>query len=102
MEAGNVSAIGELVAQSQDNAERALRNQIPETIHLARRARELGAAAASAFGAGFGGSVWALVPREEVAGFIERWRGDYLTLFPARRHRADFFATNPGPAAREI
>jgi len=99
---GDVPAIGELVARSQGNAERALRNQIPETIHLAHRARELGAAAASAFGAGFGGSVWALVRREEAAGFIERWRDDYLARFPARRHRADFFATNPGPAAREI
>ncbi len=99
---GDVPAIGELVARSQENAERALRNQIPETIHLADSARELGAAAASAFGAGFGGSVWTLVRREEVAGFIERWRDDYLARFPARRHRADFFATNPGPAAREI
>ena len=31
-------------------------------VELARLAREAGAVAASAFGAGFGGSVWALVP----------------------------------------
>jgi len=40
----------------------ALGNQIPQTIFLAKTARQLGAVAASAFGAGFGGSVWALVP----------------------------------------
>ena len=38
-----------------------LENQVPQTIGLARSARQCGAAAASAFGAGFGGSVWALV-----------------------------------------
>lgn len=100
--AGDVAAIGAPVARSQANAERTLRNQIPETMHLARRATELGAGAASAFGAGFGGSVWALVRRDDVADFTNRWRDDYLAQFPARRHRAEFFPTNPGPAAREI
>lgn len=99
---GDVRAIGDLVARSQGGAEEALRNQIPETIHLARSARDFGAAAASAFGAGFGGSVWALVRDEEIAQFTARWRDDYLTHFPARRYRADFFASRPGPAACEV
>ncbi|MES1259024.1 MAG: galactokinase family protein [Gemmatimonadota bacterium] len=99
---GNVAAVGDLVARSQANAEGALRNQIPETIHLARRARELGAAAGSAFGAGFGGSVWALVRDEDLAPFMARWRDDYLATFPARRQRAEFFASRPGPAAGEL
>ena len=38
-----------------------LGNQVPETIALARAARAHGAFAACSFGAGFGGSVWALV-----------------------------------------
>jgi len=46
-------ALGELVDESQRGAERLLGNQIPETIALASSARELGATAASAFGAGF-------------------------------------------------
>jgi galactokinase len=90
------------VSQSQRLAESALRNQIPETSYLARRATELGAAAASAFGAGFGGSVWALVRDGEMAGFMSAWRADYLTRFPERRSRADFFPSSPGPAATEL
>ena len=46
---------------SQAEAETLLGNQVPETIALARAARELGAFAVVRFGAGFGGSVWALV-----------------------------------------
>jgi galactokinase len=99
---GDVAGIGDLVARSQAGAERALRNQIPETSHLAGRARDLGAAAASAFGAGFGGSVWALVRSEEAASFKARWRDDYLATFPARRHRAEFFGSGAGPGAREL
>ncbi|HEX4682071.1 MAG TPA: galactokinase family protein, partial [Gemmatimonadaceae bacterium] len=53
----DVQRFGELVDESMRNAERMLHNQVPETVFLARRARELGAVAASAFGAGFGGSV---------------------------------------------
>lgn len=100
--AGDVAGIGELVARSQANAETALRNQIPETIHLAAAARRLGAAAGSAFGAGFGGSVWALVPAADAAAFLQRWRDDYLAAFPERRARAEFFASAPGPAACEV
>jgi galactokinase len=97
-----VIGVRELVARSQSLAESALRNQIPETIHLAHRATELGAAAASAFGAGFGGSVWALVRDEEITTFTARWRDDYIARFPERRHRAEFFDSRPGPAATEL
>ena len=58
---GDLDRFGALVDRSQAGAEAALGNQVPETIHLQRSARRLGARAASAFGAGFGGSVWALV-----------------------------------------
>ena len=54
-------------------AERLLGNQVPETISLASTARALGAAAASAFGAGFGGSVWALVPEADAHAFASDW-----------------------------
>jgi len=99
---GDVTAIGTLVDASQRMAESVLHNQVPETVHLARRARELGAAAASAFGAGFGGSVWALVRDSDAAMFRGAWRDDYLLKFPQRRARAEFFASQPGPAAQEI
>ena len=61
-ESGDATALGDIAARSQTGAERLLGNQIPETIGLVASARALGALAASAFGAGFGGSVWALVP----------------------------------------
>jgi galactokinase len=99
---GDVAGLREPVARSQALAENALRNQIPETIHLAHRATELGAAAASAFGAGFGGSVWALVRDDDVHEFTSRWRDDYVARFPERRNRAEFFASRPGPAATEL
>ena len=58
---GDMKSFGASVDRSQLLAEKLLGNQTPETVELARSARAIGAAAASAFGAGFGGSVWALV-----------------------------------------
>lgn len=94
---GDMERFGALVDRSQHNAERWLGNQVAETIALARSARALGAAAASAFGAGFGGSVWALVRSDEADDFLERWSNDYREAFPARAARAEFFTTRPGP-----
>src|SRR2546430_16423892 len=79
----DVDGIGPLVDRSQWLAERLLGNQIPETIALARSARDLGAAASSAFGAGFGGSVWALVPAGTHREILDRWASAYRHPFPA-------------------
>ena len=75
--AGDLDGFGTIVDRSQALAERLLRNQVPETAGLARLARAHGAGAASAFGAGFGGSVWALVGRAEVPRFVEKWQNAY-------------------------
>jgi len=91
--------LGTLVDRSQSLAEQALENQVPETIHLARSARELGAVAASAFGAGFGGAVWAMVPAAGSDTFAQRWRESYINAFPARAAVARFVTTRPGPPA---
>lgn len=95
---GEVTLAGRLVDRSQDLAEKCLGNQIPETVLLAREARRLGAAAASAFGAGFGGSVWALVRTEEAEAFRKRWGETYADAFPNPTERSRFFATRPGPS----
>jgi galactokinase len=100
--AGDLTRFGVLVDRSQDAAERWLGNQIPETISLARRARESGAIAASAFGAGFGGSVWALVSADQVEPFSARWSEAYRIAHPAAAARAAFFETRPGPSAHQI
>jgi galactokinase len=96
--ASDVVPIGPLVDRSQELAEKCLENQIPETVLLQRSARSLGAAAASAFGAGFGGSVWALVRSEETESFRMRWGQRYADAFPNPTQRSRFFATRPGPA----
>ncbi|MEO8199043.1 MAG: galactokinase family protein [Gemmatimonadota bacterium] len=89
--------LGEIVDLSQLLAERMLENQVPETIALARLARQHGAVAASAFGAGFGGSVWAMIEAQKAELFRQQWEKSYLVEFPERSN-SDFFLTNPGPA----
>jgi galactokinase len=88
--------IGTLSDDSQSEAEALLQNQVPETIALARAARTLGAFGASSFGAGFGGSVWALVQKAEAADFAARWLSDYRSAF-AHRESATVFLAPPGP-----
>jgi len=100
--AGDLEAFGRLVDRSQELADSLLGNQVPETIALARLAREGGAAAASAFGAGFGGSVWALVREEDTEGFLQDWSVRYADAFADAASRARFFLTQAGPAAFEL
>ena len=96
---GQVAGLGELIDRSQAGAELGLGNQVPETIHLQRSARRLGATAASAFGAGFGGSVWALVREESLEEFLQRWTADYLGAFPEQQGRVRFVTTRAGEPA---
>jgi len=99
---GDLLTFGRLVDRSQQAAERLLGNQVPETIHLAASARRLGAAAASAFGAGFGGSVWALIPSADVEAFLAAWADDYCQKFPQNAQTSSFFSTAAGPAAFRV
>jgi galactokinase len=101
-ESGDLGEFGEWVDQSQALATRLLHNQVDETVWLAAAARELGAVAASAFGAGYGGSVWALVSEENQAGFLDRWSARYARRFPARKAASDFIWTGAGGAAVEL
>lgn len=99
LERGDLAELGRLVDRSQDLAERWLRTQVPETIHLARSARELGVHAASSFGAGFGGAVWALVDEPKAEAFAQEWRERYIRAYPQLAQRAAFRTAQPGPAA---
>jgi galactokinase len=92
--AGDFKRLGELVAESQQLAQQSLQNQVPETRALARLARECGATASSAFGAGFGGSVWALVHRASAHDLLNDLQGRYLAEFPHRADHASFFITS--------
>jgi len=93
----NFARLGELVDRSQALAETCLGNQVPETIDLARSARRLGALASSAFGAGFGGSVWALVPQFHAEEFRAAWALHYHQRFPELAGASAFFVTRAGP-----
>jgi galactokinase len=78
-----------IAGESQADAESLLGNQVPATMALARSAREQGALAACSFGAGFGGSVWALVDRGIAGDFAARW-------YPGA------FVADPGPPLTEL
>jgi galactokinase len=99
--AGKLDELGRISDESQRATEELLGNQVPETIALAKLAREHGALAASAFGAGFGGSVWALTTKGDAPRFIDAWRNAYLAAYPERAASADFFATRPAAGAHE-
>ena len=98
---GDAATIGALATDSQREADELLGNQIPETILLAKLAREHGAFASSSFGAGFGGSVWALVPAADAPAFGERWVGAFERAMP-HVGKVAWFAARPGPPAAEI
>src|SRR5699024_6899587 len=92
---GDLDAFAAATTLSQQLAETHLRNQVPQTVELVRSAARLGARTASAFGAGFGGSVWALVPTADADGFAAEWRRRYR-----RPARAPGAAATPVPPPR--
>jgi galactokinase len=100
--AGDIVEFGLQVLRSQELAETLLGNQVPETVFLADRARDLGAAAASAFGAGFGGSVWALTEAKKTEELLAKWPVLYKENFPEAAANAIFLLTHPSPAAFEL
>lgn len=91
----------DLAGDSQRDAERWLGNQIPETSALVRLARESGAFAATSFGAGFGGSVWALVRSVEAPVVEDRVVGRYRARYPSTGPVTSFIA-RPGPALLDL
>lgn len=98
---GRLERFGELADRSQALADQYLGNQVPETRWLAAEGRRQGAAAASSFGAGFGGSVWALVPRDDATRFLRDWRLAYERHAGHRRHAA-WFLTPAAEPARQL
>jgi galactokinase len=90
-----------LAADSQLDADMMLDNQVPETRELVRHALNLGAFAASAFGAGFGGSVWALVNAQDAEPFSRDWASAYAASAP-HIAGAECFIARPGPPLTEL
>ncbi len=94
LKSGYIERAGNLIDKSHRNADELLGNQTPETNYLQANARELGAIAASAFGSGFGGSVYALVEKDDAEKFLEAWCENYIKKFP--RRNSEFFITKAG------
>ena len=94
---GEAKTFATIVRESQQLAETGLVNQVPETIWLAANARRFGAFAASAFGAGFGGSVWAAFPSTTAHGDAQRWIDAYLSAFPSHAGLASIHVVESGP-----
>jgi len=67
----HTAKLAAFVDWSQELTISGLRNTIPATEFLPAIARSLGAIAASAFGAGFGGSCWALVSKHSADVFLQ-------------------------------
>ncbi len=88
-------ALGRLAVESQQRAECALRNQVPETMFLARTAMHAGAHASSSFGAGFGGAVWAIVDSAAAPEVQARWCAEYDRSFPSRAGKASWLTVRP-------
>lgn len=101
LRSGDLDAFAAATATSQRLAETHLRNQIPQTVALVKTAEELGARAASSFGAGFGGSVWALVPTADADAFAAAWQERYLRTDGAPE-TADTLVTRPGAPGRRV
>lgn len=99
-EQADAALLGRLSVESQQLAETALRNQIPETMFLARAAMAAGAHGSTAFGAGFGGAVWAVVDRDDAEAVRDRWKASYAEAFPHRAGKADWLTVRPGAGVR--
>ena len=90
--------IGEVLERSQELADRGLCNQVPQTRLMVSLAHEAGAIGASSFGAGWGGSVYALVRADEAEGFAAQWLRAYRDREQGAEQAA-VIVTRPGPGA---
>ena len=90
--------VGEVLHRSQELADRGLRNQVPQTRLMVSLARQTGAIGASSFGAGWGGSVYALVRADEAEGFAAQWLRAYRDREQGAEQAA-VIVTRPGPGA---
>ena len=100
-ERGDVAEIGRLADASQRDAERlARRPGGRRTTELVALARDHGAVAASGFGAGWGGSVWALVDTATAPAFVDRWLRAYRSRHPHLTNRRIRVAAVRRPSPR--
>ncbi|MCK4804985.1 MAG: hypothetical protein KAT88_10515, partial [Spirochaetes bacterium] len=87
---GQIKEFGTLINESHDLSKNYLKNIVPEIDFLQRSANNAGAAGATGFGAGFGGSCYAIVRESHFTDFIEKWKEEYLKKYPQFKDLAQF------------
>ena len=96
----DLKAFGAVLNASHRASRRELWNIVPEIDFLQRAAVKLGAAGATGFGAGFGGSIFAVIRSDRAEQFAADWEQAYAERYPERHHEAVFFVSSPGQGAR--
>jgi galactokinase len=86
----NLAGYGKLINQSHDLSRKYLKNIVPEVDFLQKSANELGALGATGFGAGFGGSCYAVIRASDHDVFLEGWRREYTRMYPHFEMQAQF------------
>lgn len=86
----DISDFGKLINESHDLSKKYLRNIVAEVDWLQQSANELGALGATGFGAGFGGSCYAVIPEDQLDVFILKWKEKYVQKYPQYRDAAGF------------
>lgn len=94
--------LGECIDDSHRASAQFLGNIVPEIDFLQQSARKIGAIAASGFGAGFGGSAYAFVPKPHEDAFMHKWAHQYKRQFPEHARTCHFFASVPCEKATEL
>jgi galactokinase len=102
LKARDYTRFGQIVDESHALSRVYLQNIIPEIDALQRSARALGAVAASGFGAGFGGSAYAIVAKDSEERFARAWRQAYLCEFPQCTGACHFFSAAVTGQAGEL
>ena len=87
---------------SHEASKKYLWNIVDEIEFLQKRSLELGAIAASGFGAGFGGSAYAVVEKGKEAEFIEKISNEHRSRFRKYAESSSFFRTYPSKGFTEL
>ncbi len=95
--ARDIRGMGAALTRAHRASKRHLWNIAPEIDWLQRSALRLGAAGASGFGAGFGGSILALEEARGARAMARSWRRDYEKRHPECSRDASFFVAAPAP-----
>ena len=96
----DLAGFGKLLSASHRASRRFLWNIVPEIDFLQRSAVREGAVGASGFGAGFGGSIFAVVEAGAAKSFMARWQAQYVSRYARHALEAAFFIARPSTGMR--